>query len=131
DRDQARATQASPPPMSRSLPDDMARLDDMGSLRGQLLVAAPSLLDPNFHRTVVLMLDHDENGALGLVLNRPSLTPVGEVLERWEELAAEPGLVHVGGPVEPTAVIALGGVAPGVTPNGWEPILDGLRVVDL
>lgn len=109
----------------------MSPTDDMGSLRGQLLVAAPSLRDPNFHRTVVLLLDHDDNGALGLVLNRPSLTPVGDVLERWEEMAAEPGLVHVGGPVEPTAVIALGSVPADVTPSGWAPIFDGLRVVDL
>ena len=105
--------------------------DDDGPLAGHLLVAAPSLLDPNFHRTVVLVLDHTDDGALGLVLNRPSRTAVGELLEPWAAVAAAPGLVHVGGPVEPTAVIALGGVPPGVATDGWEPIVDGLRVVDL
>lgn len=102
-----------------------------GHLGGHMLVAAPSLMDPNFHRTVILLLDHTDEGALGIVLNRPSLTPVGELLEPWGDLAAEPGMVHVGGPVEPTAVIALGGIAAGVLPDGWDPIIDGLRVVDL
>ncbi len=49
----------------------------MDSLRGQLLVAGPALLDPNFWRTVVLIVEHNEEGALGLVLNRPSETSVG------------------------------------------------------
>ncbi|HEX9765459.1 MAG TPA: YqgE/AlgH family protein, partial [Nitriliruptorales bacterium] len=57
--------------------------------------------------------------------------PVGELLEAWSDLAAAPGVVHVGGPVEPTAVIALGGIAPGTLPEGWEPVIGGLRVVDL
>ena len=47
---------------------------------GDLLVATPALLDPNFERTVVLVLDLDENGALGVVLNRPSTVPVRKVL---------------------------------------------------
>ena len=51
---------------------------------GDLLVATPILLDPNFERTVVLLLDIDENGALGVVLNRPSPVPVGDVLPDWE-----------------------------------------------
>ena len=52
----------------------------MESLRGQLLVAGPALLDPNFWRTVVLVVEHNEDGALGLVLNRPSETNVGEAV---------------------------------------------------
>lgn len=104
---------------------------DDGPLAGRLLVAAPSLMDPNFHRTVILVLDHTDEGALGIVLNRPSLTPVRELLDRWSGLAAPPGLVHVGGPVEPTAVIALGGVVDGWSADEWEPVIDGLRVVDL
>ena len=52
----------------------------MDSIRGQLLVAGPALLDPNFWRTVVLIVEHNEEGALGLVLNRPSETSVGEAV---------------------------------------------------
>jgi putative transcriptional regulator len=56
------------------------------SARGQLLIAGPSLLDPNFWRTVVLVIEHTDDGALGLVLNRPSETTVGEAVSQLEEL---------------------------------------------
>lgn len=75
---------------------------------GRLLVALPVLSDPNFDRTVVLLLDHDDDGALGVVLNRPTTTDVGEVLPRWEDLVATPTVVHVGGPVRQEAALALG-----------------------
>jgi putative transcriptional regulator len=76
---------------------------------GQLVVATPQLGDPNFARTVVLLLQADEeDGALGLVLNRPSGTEVGEVLPDWAPLAAAPPLVFTGGPVQPNAAICLG-----------------------
>ena len=58
----------------------------MDSARGQLLIAGPSLLDPNFWRTVVLVIEHTEEGALGLVLNRPSETSVGEAVPQLESL---------------------------------------------
>ncbi|MGH3743572.1 MAG: YqgE/AlgH family protein [Mycobacteriales bacterium] len=77
-------------------------------LTGRLLVAAPALLDPHFVRTVVLVLEHDPaSGALGVVLTRPSETGVGEILPSWAPLAAEPSVVHVGGPVAPSAAIGL------------------------
>ena len=66
---------------------------------GMLLVATPQLLDPNFADTVVLLLDVDEGGALGVVLNRPSGVPVAEVLETWGEIASEPEVLFRGGPV--------------------------------
>jgi putative transcriptional regulator len=66
---------------------------------GMLLVATPQLLDPNFVETVVLMLDVDDGGALGVVLNRPSGVPVAEVLESWSEVASEPEVLFRGGPV--------------------------------
>ena len=73
----------------------------MRSLQGRFLVASPHLPDPNFYRTVVLMIQHDENGALGLVLNRPSKSTVGQL---WETVTQEPcacdRLVNRGGPVE-------------------------------
>src|SRR3954452_645769 len=79
----------------------------MESLRGQLLVAGPQLLDPNFVRTVVLVGEHNEEGALGVVLNRPSDTTVGEAVPDLEELTGADDAVHVGGPVQPSAVLVL------------------------
>jgi putative transcriptional regulator len=79
----------------------------MESARGHLLVAGPGLLDPNFWRTVVLVVEHTEDGALGLVLNRPSETTAGEAVPELQEVVdlAEP--VFVGGPVQPSSVIVL------------------------
>jgi putative transcriptional regulator len=77
------------------------------SLRGQLLVAGPSLLDPNFRRTVVLVGEHSEEGALGVVLNRPSGTEVSEAVPELAVLADGMGAVHVGGPVQPSAIVVL------------------------
>jgi putative transcriptional regulator len=77
------------------------------SLRGSLLIAAPGLVDPNFWRTVVLVGEHSEEGALGVVLNRTSETPVDEAVPELAQLAEEMGDVHVGGPVQPSAVVVL------------------------
>lgn len=79
----------------------------MESLRGHLLIAGPTLLDPNFWRTVVLVGEHSEEGALGVVLNRSSETPVEEALPELTLLAEDLGAVHVGGPVQPSAVVVL------------------------
>jgi len=78
------------------------------SLRGHLLVASPALLDPNFHRTVVLVTEHTADGAAGLVLNRPSLVGVAVAVPQLEELVDEDEQVWVGGPVQPEAVLVLG-----------------------
>jgi putative transcriptional regulator len=77
------------------------------SLRGQLLIAGPALLDPNFQRTVVLMVEHSPEGALGLVLNRPSDTTVGQVVPELEALIEPNGRVFMGGPVQPSGLIVL------------------------
>ena len=79
----------------------------MDSARGQLLIAGPALLDPNFWRTVVLVIQHSEEGALGLVINRPSETSVGDAVPQLEELLDPGDPVFVGGPVQPSAVIVL------------------------
>jgi len=79
----------------------------MESMRGQLLVAGPALLDPNFWRTVVLIVEHTEEGALGLVLNRPSETSVGEAVPQLGELLDPMEQLFIGGPVQPSAVIVL------------------------
>jgi putative transcriptional regulator len=79
----------------------------VNSLRGKLLIAAPQLVD-YFRRTVVLVLEHDEGGAMGLVLNRPTETEVAHAVPALAELAGDRDVVHAGGPVEPGAVLALG-----------------------
>src|SRR5579863_2437576 len=79
----------------------------MGSIAGQLLIAGPKLGDPNFWRTVVLVVAHSEEGALGLVLNRPSETTVREAVPDLTELIDPDDDVLVGGPVQQSAVIIL------------------------
>jgi putative transcriptional regulator len=77
------------------------------STRGRLLIASPVLQDPNFARTVILMAEHTEGGAMGLVLNRPATSTVGEAVPDLGWLVGEDTPVHVGGPVAETAVIVL------------------------
>jgi putative transcriptional regulator len=77
------------------------------SLRGQLLIAAPSLFD-YFRRSVVLVLEHSSEGAMGVVLNRESETPVAEAVPVLASLAEPEELVRIGGPVSPQSVVALG-----------------------
>ncbi len=79
----------------------------MDSLQGQVLVAQPTLPDPNFSRSVVLIAHHDADGALGLVLNRPSETMVAEAAHDLAPLCGEGALVHYGGPVARQGVIVL------------------------
>ena len=79
----------------------------MSSLRGNLLIATPGLVDPNFWRTVVLVGEHSDEGALGLVLNRTSDTPVSEAVPELADLVGATGDVHVGGPVQPSAIVVL------------------------
>ena len=79
----------------------------MERVRGQLLVAGPTLLDPNFHRTVVLMCGHDEDGAMGLVLNRPSPIPADQAIPELGAALADDDTLWVGGPVQATSVLVL------------------------
>src|SRR5919107_1396620 len=79
----------------------------MEFLRGALLVAAPTLLDPNFQRTVVLVTEHTDEGAMGLVLNRPTETTVAEAAPELSGLTGPAERVHQGGPVQPRAVVVL------------------------
>jgi len=79
----------------------------MDSARGQLLIAGPTLLDQNFWRTVVLVIEHTDEGALGLVLNRPSETTVGDAVPQLEELVDLEDQLFIGGPVQPSSVIVL------------------------
>lgn len=77
------------------------------SLKGQLLIAGPALVDPNFRRTVVLVGEHSEDGALGLVLNRSSETTVDEAVPELTAIVDGLEQVHVGGPVQPSAIVVL------------------------
>jgi|SRR5579875_557292 len=79
----------------------------MESLKGQLLIAGPRLIDPNFFRTVVLIVEHTQEGAFGLVLNRPSETTVGEAVPELETLVDGDEPLFIGGPVQPSTVITL------------------------
>lgn len=101
------------------------------STAGRLLVASPQIGDPNFHRTVVLVLQHDADGALGLILNRPSDTFVDEVLPAWADHVTAPGRVFVGGPVERSAAICLGLRRGGTEPPGWSQASGDFGTVDL
>jgi len=78
------------------------------SLRGHLLVASPALLDPNFRRAVVLVTEHTEDGAAGLVLNHPSPVEVAGAVPQLEPVVDDGDQVWVGGPVQPEAVLVLG-----------------------
>ena len=99
--------------------------------KGMLLVATPPLVDPNFDRTVVLVLEHTESGAVGLVLNRPSDTPVADALPGWEQLASDPATVFAGGPVSTDAAIALGSARHESAGGGWEPLVGDVGTIDL
>ncbi|MEH1014209.1 YqgE/AlgH family protein [Micromonospora sp. CPCC 206060] len=77
------------------------------SMTGQLLVATPTLKDPNFDRTVVLLVAHEPGGALGVVLNRATEVPVSDVLGDWSRLARDPAVLFEGGPVQPDSAICL------------------------
>jgi putative transcriptional regulator len=97
----------------------------MSSLKGSLLIAAPSLVDPNFVRTVVIVAEHGAEGALGLILNRPGELPVREL---WSNISDEPAETEartfVGGPVQKGAVLFLHGHED--LAQGSEPIVPGV-----
>lgn len=101
---------------------------------GTLLVASPELVEPTFSRTVVYLIEHNESGSLGVVLNRPSESAVHGVLPRWHDLAAKPKAVFVGGPVNQSAALCLGVVKAGVDVNGirgLQPVAGRVVLVDL
>jgi putative transcriptional regulator len=116
---------------------DHVVMTEVSSLTGRLLVASPALADPNFDRAVVLLLDHDAEGTLGVVLNRPTEVRVRDVLETWAGLAGAPGVVFQGGPVSLDSALALA-VVPGEArpdgagePLGWRRVHGAIGLVDL
>jgi putative transcriptional regulator len=105
----------------------------MESMTGQLLVATPTLKDPNFDRTVVLLVAHEPGGALGVVLNRATEVPVADVLGNWSELAGDPAVLFEGGPVQPESAICLARTRPEVKRrvNGFHQVAGALGTIDL
>jgi putative transcriptional regulator len=100
-------------------------------LTGQLLVATPRLRDPNFDRAVVLILSHDDDGALGVVVNRPTSVRVTEILPSWQPVVTEPGVVFHGGPVSLDSALGLVAMADGTEPLGVRRVSGQVGVVDL
>ena len=99
---------------------------------GMLLVATPALQDPNFVDTVVLLLDVNDEGALGVVLNRPSQILVADVLETWREVVGEPEVLFRGGPVGTDGALAVARLRDAQdTPVGWRPVAGLIGMVDL
>jgi putative transcriptional regulator len=103
------------------------------TLTGRLLVASPELGDPNFARSVVLLVDHDESGALGVILNRPSTTDVVEILPDWHLYATPPSVVFQGGPVGRDSALALAARSGSGDdePLGFRHVYAGIGLVDL
>jgi len=99
-------------------------------LTGRLLVATPALLDPNFARTVVLVLDHDDDGTVGVVLNRPTELPLATGLPGWERIAGDPPVVFSGGPVAPGSAICLGRTRPATHVEGFRSVAGRLGLLD-
>ena len=105
---------------------------------GRLLIATPVLTDPSFARTVLYVLEHDSSGSAAVILNRPSHTPVGQVLPEWEAVVGEPQVVFSGGPVQPDGALCLGvlntagrrAVEAEIT-LAVRPVIDGTCTVDL
>lgn len=92
---------------------------------GTLLLANVDLLEPTFRRSVIYVVEHNDGGTLGVVLNRPSETAVHNVLPQWADLAAKPKTMFVGGPVKRDAALCLGILRVGADPEG----ITGLRHV--
>jgi len=104
----------------------------MASMTGRLLVATPSLKDPNFDRTVVLLVAHEVDGALGVVLNRATEVPVSDVLGAWGGLAPDPAVLFEGGPVQPESAICLARMRPQAPRvKGFHRIANSLGTLDL
>lgn len=107
------------------------------SLSGRLLAATPQLGDPNFRRTVVLIVEDDKDeGSLGVILNRPTEVQLDQVLEAWAGLVSGPQVIFRGGPISPTSALALALAHGNDEPVGWRsldssPLMSRIGLVDL
>lgn len=103
----------------------------MDLLTGRLLVATPVLTDGNFNRAVVVILDHDDDGTLGVIINRSTDRPVGSVLPVWHSHTSQPEVIFEGGPVAQDSAVALAEVTTDEEPLGWRRVAGHLGLVDL
>jgi putative transcriptional regulator len=102
------------------------------SYTGNLLVAMPTLRDPHFERTVVFLLAHEADGALGVVLNRPTGVSVSEVLPGWEALVSGPSVLFEGGPVGADSAICVARARAGVAGFvGFSRVVGQIGTIDL
>jgi putative transcriptional regulator len=131
-----------PPPKVWCVTESRFAWTGLPPASGRLLIAAPILTEETFARTVVYLLEHDGGGTVGVVINRPSHTPVGHVLPDWQDAVAEPGVVFSGGPVQPDGALCLGLAIEvpaerpgqqGLFPDsgGLRPVAEGVCTVDL
>ena len=101
---------------------------------GTLLLASTDLLEPTFRRSVIYIVEHNDGGTLGVVLNRPSETAVYNVLPQWTDLVAKPKTMFVGGPVKRDAALCLGTLRIGVDPDelpGMRHVAGRIVMIDL
>ncbi len=101
---------------------------------GALLVATPQLIGPVFGRTVIYIVAHGDEGTLGVVLNKPSETPVHNLMQAWTSLAVKAKVIFIGGPVRTDAAMCLGVCKPGVNPrevDGIAPVAGPVCLVDV
>ncbi|OEJ26655.1 hypothetical protein AR457_21585 [Streptomyces agglomeratus] len=106
-------------------------MTEVSSLTGRLLVASPALADPNFDRAVVLLIDHDDEGSLGVVLNRPTPVGVRDILLPWAGLAGDPDVVFQGGPVSLDSALGVAVIPGDEGPLGWRRVHGAIGLVDL
>ncbi len=101
------------------------------SLAGRLLVATPQLGDPNFRRAVVLLLRHDDEGALGVILNRPLAVPTGEALPSWHDAVTPPASLFQGGPVGLDGALGVATLVPAAESDSVDRLTGPFGLVDL
>ena len=106
-------------------------MTEAGDTTGKLLVATPLIGDGNFDRTVVFMLTHQEEGAAGVVLNRPSGLLVSDALPQWAPHLAPPSTMFIGGPVSNESVVALARVHHDPDQEWWTSVLGPVGTLDL
>jgi putative transcriptional regulator len=103
----------------------------MDPAAGRLLIATPSLVDPNFSRSIVLLIEQGDEGVLGVVLNRPLQVEVGRVLDGWDRLVDQPEVLFGGGPVQTEVALAVARVLGDEEPMGWRRLAGELGLLDL
>ena len=103
----------------------------MDRLAGSLLIASPTLLDPNFYRSVVLLMAHNDEGAVGVVLDRPLELAATDFVEDWRTVLTPPSRVYEGGPVQRETAIGVARRTGFGRSDVWEPVLGSIGFIDL